>query len=114
MCMTPKILICYLESNKFTGENYEKQMQCLRLLEKSFEETIYLQEDNIAEHYSSCYYHPDLDSLIAVICGQVERKRRSAEGYYHTQYEVEHVASAGKAAYLGLSAFEHKKSESEE
>lgn len=73
MCMTPKILICYLESNKFTGENYEKQMQCLRLLEKSFEETIYLQEDNIAE----LFLHADPRQCICIttssaVAGQMQ------------------------------------------
>lgn len=47
--MEPKILICYIEPEKFTGENYKKQMKYLKGLEQSFLETIYLQETNVAE-----------------------------------------------------------------
>lgn len=47
--MKPKILICYIEPEKFTGENYKKQMTYLEGLEKSFLETIYLHETNVAE-----------------------------------------------------------------
>ncbi|MDD6193603.1 MAG: GNAT family N-acetyltransferase [Lachnospiraceae bacterium] len=42
-------MICYLEPEKFTGENYKRQMGYLKGLEQSFQETIYLEKNNVAE-----------------------------------------------------------------
>lgn len=49
MCKRPSILICYLESDKFTGENYKRQMGYLKELGQFFQEIIYLEETNVSE-----------------------------------------------------------------
>ena len=53
MGVRPRILICYLEPEKFTGENYKRQMAYLRELELFFQETIYLEETNAGELFGN-------------------------------------------------------------
>lgn len=44
--MKPKILICYLEKDKFKEAFYCKQMEALKELSSFFETTLYLRQDN--------------------------------------------------------------------
>lgn len=47
--MKPKILLCYLEEDKFSKENYKLQMGFVERLAEGFEETLYLTEENVAQ-----------------------------------------------------------------
>ena len=51
MCKIPEKLICYLEPDKFTGENYRRQMECLEKLSEHFGETIYLEETKVPDQF---------------------------------------------------------------
>lgn len=47
--MEPKVLICYLEKNKFTEHFFQSQMECLKQISTYFDEVLYLQEENIGK-----------------------------------------------------------------
>ncbi len=51
--MEPKILICYMEEDKFTTETYERQMAYLTEISRQFDETLYLDLENVSQLFQS-------------------------------------------------------------